>query len=830
MRKITNLLLIFGIVLSFTLSGCGTSSSVDPTLTSSSPITLEATFTPLPSTPSRILPTSTLTPISQGKTIIVSSANDNGPYTLRQAMRDAKTGDTITFDPKVFPPENPATIFLKNEDEDSALPNLNQGGITIDASNAGVILDGREAREEWTRCLIIRSDGNVVRGLQIINFLGSGISLEDDAQNNVIGGDRAIGMGPLGQGNLLSSNYVGIDLQEANTSYNTIMGNIIGTDVDGLADLGNHETGIYVSNGASHNTIGPGNIIAYNNEGIQVNKPNSLGNIITQNSIYKNDLIGILLNSEGNAYSSPPSIIGFDLSNGSIAVSSCANCEVEIFSDDSDQGKIYEGRGKANAAGILNFEKGTSLNGPHLTATTTDMDGNTSGFSLPTIGAGKPASDLLRSKLLQDGNNLPLIELETKQSRELQDNWMGTFTGGPLWQPLAEPELYPQGVLDTKYILEMGFKRFRLIINSLDWDKVVWNKSEFSIDPSQDEFITTLANNGVKLTFVLSFWDIAYKAEGGEIPIPRFKTEEEIERYLDYVKFIVHHFKDRVEYYEIWNEPNLTGTIQWIEAKDYINLVRRAVPVIRQEYPAAKIQVGGTTSLKDKDSQTYLFKIINSDIMPLVDVISWHPMYGQSPEYEGHKQYYYDYPSLVQKIKDASSAHGFTGEYKADEIHWPTPAQPEPPWPTYSNIQSVKYLTRSIVMHRGLDLTVTQLLLVGNMQLHHTNQYLSTIMAGAKPINLPLEIQSEAANITSYSFSLSNGDKLVTIWNDNIAVDYDPGILSTLIIQNFAGWNATGMDVLNGFGQELISTSEDSNLVIHDFVLKDYPIIIRLSK
>lgn len=817
MRKITNLLLL-GIALALALSGC------EPSLT---PTATPVAFTPASalSTPTSVLPT--LTPIPQGRTIIVTSASDNGPGTLRQALLDAKSGDTITFDTAVFPPDNPTRIFLLSEG-----PAITQGSLTIDASNAGVILDGVKAREEWTGCLAIRSDGNVIRGLQITNFPGSGISLGEGAQNNIIGGDRAIGAGPLGQGNLSSNNYVGIDLQDTGTSFNTIMGNIIGTDVGGLDDFGNHETGIYVADGASHNTIGPGNLIAYNNEGIQIHKPNSLGNIITHNSIYANDSIGILLNGEGNAYSSPPSIVGFDLSAGSIAVFSCANCEVEIFSDNSDQGKIYEGRGKANAAGILIFEKGAAFSGPHLTATTTDKDGNTSGYSLPTTGtgAGESASDLLRSKLMQEGNNLPLVDLETKQSGELQDNWMGTFTGGPLWQPLAEPELYPQGVLDTKYILEMGFKRFRLIINSVDWNKVVWNKSEFSIDPSQDEFVTTLAENGVKLTFVLSFWDSAYKADGGEIPVPRFKTEEEIERYLDYVQFIVHHFKDRIECYEIWNEPNLTGTIQWIEAEDYINLVRQAVPVIHQEYPAAKIQVGGTTSLMDSDSQTYLFKILNSDIMPLVDVVSWHPMYGQSPEYDGHRQYYYAYPSLVQKIKDAASAHGFIGEYKADEIHWPTPAQPEPPWPTYSNIQSVKYLTRSIVMHRGLDLTVTQLLLVGNMQLHHTNQYLSTIMAGAKPTSLPLEIQSEAANITSYSFSLSNGDKLVAIWNNNIAVDYDLGILSTLTIQNFAGWNATGMDVLNGFGQELVSTSEDGNLVIHDFVLKDYPIIIRLSK
>jgi hypothetical protein len=179
---------------------------------------------------------------------------------------------------------------------------------------------------------------------------------------------------------------------------------------------------------------------------------------------------------------------------------------------------------------------------------------------------------------------------------------------------------------------------------------------------------------------------------------------------------------------------------------------------------------------------------------------------------------------------DTASDHGFEGEYEADEIHWPTPSNPEGDWPQYSNIQSVKYLTRSILMHRGMGLTVTQLLLDHNTQLIHTNQYLSTIMAGNEPIDLPIEIQSQVTNPTSYSFSLPNGDRLVALWNDNIAEDYDTGILSTLFIPGFEGWNAKGIDVLNGIEQELITTNEDGNLVINDFYIKDYPIIIRLSK
>lgn len=84
------------------------------------------------------------------------------------------------------------------------------------------------------------------------------------------------------------------------------------------------------------------------------------------------------------------------------------------------------------------------------------------------------------------------------------------------------------------------------------------------------------------------------------------------------MRFIVRHFKDRVQYFEIWNEPTIRDSVQWIEVEDYINLVRRAVPVIREEYPEAKIVVGGTSYLIFPGEQEYLFTILRSEVMPLV--------------------------------------------------------------------------------------------------------------------------------------------------------------------------------------------------------------------
>jgi hypothetical protein len=782
------------IFLSFFLSGCQTRQPTD---------------TPIPSqTATATEPTPTIVP-TKGRTIIVTSTAASGPGTLRQALLDAGSGDTITFDPTVFPPEAPVTIFLMNEDADSALPNITFGNLTIDASDVGVIIDGSYTQGDWVNGLEIYSDRNVILGLQIVNFSGSGIAL-CSGSHNMIGGERGLGKGLLGQGNLFSMNGIGIDLCDKGSN-NTVMGNIVGTDTTDTYDWGNTKYGIWIENGMTHNTIGPDNIIAHNGgNGIQITGSNAFGNTITKNSIYDNYAFGIFLLNGGNTMLFPPQISDHNVALGTVSGTSCANCIIEIFSDGNREGKIYEGQTIADSKGSFTFSKGGSFTGPNLNATNTDAAGNTSDFSSTY-------------QTLQDKNRLPKIRLQPRKSQELSENYIGRH-----WHGLTlAPDLW--WMFDEA--LEMGLKRFRLSINSIDSDKIDWELSESAIEPIYDDFISGLADNDVTITYVLSFWDKAYKAEGGEIPIPRFKTEEEILRYLEFVQFIVRHFKDHVQYYEIWNEPNISHLgLQWIEVEDYINLVKRTVPIIRQEDPTAKIIVGGTPLLGPGD-RNYLFSILRSDIMPLVDAVSWHAFQGQSPSYNDARQHYYEYPNIVQSIKNTAYSHGFEGEFIADEIAWRTENNPDPDFPwTYSETVTAKYYLRGILINLGMGVRVSQHAIdPPDAVVWSAVQNLCTIMAGVEPLGLPLEITSEATNIVFYAFAVPNGDRYVALWTDGVAVDNDPGVPATLTFPNSSVEKVTGIDVLHGFEQELITSIENGNLVIRDLLLQDYPLILRLS-
>ena len=61
----------------------------------------------------------------------------------------------------------------------------------------------------------------------------------------------------------------------------------------------------------------------------------------------------------------------------------------------------------------------------------------------------------------------------------------------------------------------------------------------------------------------------------------------QLEGYLNYIRFMVRQFKDRVKIFEVWNE---WGPYTYDEAKNnYSRVLRAAIKIIREEDPRAKI-------------------------------------------------------------------------------------------------------------------------------------------------------------------------------------------------------------------------------------------------
>ncbi len=256
----------------------------------------EALFTSGFDIPAPAAPASVSAP-QEKHTVVVTSAADAGPGSLRQALQTLQSDTTITFEPEVFPPSEPKPIHVS-----SALPPVAQRHVTIDASNAGVILDGSSLSSGHG--LYIRGPYCTVMGLQIYHFPEMGIEVVGDHIR--IGGDRSMGAGPVGQGNVLSGN--GMYGVRISGWYSVVSGNLLGVDVTGTQAMPNFY-GIFACADSFGATIG----------GV---KPGE-GNVISGNSFINCDSFGDHTRIIGN-------LIGVDIT-GTKAVNTdtFANLDLE---------------------------------------------------------------------------------------------------------------------------------------------------------------------------------------------------------------------------------------------------------------------------------------------------------------------------------------------------------------------------------------------------------------------------------------------------------------------------------------------------------------------
>jgi hypothetical protein len=180
------------------------------------------------------------------------------------------------------------------------------------------------------------------------------------------------------------------------------------------------------------------------------------------------------------------------------------------------------------------------------------------------------------------------------------------------------------------------------------------------------------------------------------------------------------------------------------------------------------------------------------------------------------------------------SAHGFRGEYIAEDMCWRTPGENVPNEPQMPERVARAYLLRTTVLHRGLDITTIIAPSGANPQstaLTNAN----VLLAGARPLDLPVHVSTKATHLRQHSFALPDGSRLVALWTDWLPVEHDPGVAATVTIDGLGGRAAEAFDVMSGStfmpgsSQQLITSTSDGALVIKDLLVKDYPIFLRIG-
>lgn len=225
-------------------------------------------------------------------------------------------------------------------------------------------------------------------GLAALPNANEGIVIDLGAHHNEIGGEAS------GEGNVISGNgsdgvrIGGLDPTDP-TDFNSVAGNYIGVAADSLTPMGNGWDGVHFQMNAPQNFVGPYNIIAFNGgDGVGVDTPLSVGNAITNNSIFSNSGEGILLTNGGNNDMPAPTIVMAPSGPGTISGTALPLSIVQVFASrfPDGEGEIFLGSTVTGGVGDYTLPV-TQLPFPYLTATATDSGDGTSEFSSVYIAA-----------------------------------------------------------------------------------------------------------------------------------------------------------------------------------------------------------------------------------------------------------------------------------------------------------------------------------------------------------------------------------------------------------------------------------------------------------
>ena len=362
-------------------------------------------------------------------TCTVRNANDSGAGSLRACLGAAAASDKVLFDPAVFPPKEPKTIALS-----SPLLAISVDDLTIDASVAGVILDGSNLQGTTIGLAIRNAKGVMIRGLGILNF-SVGVALWQSSQCT-IGGDRSVGTGLTGQGNLISANrLMGIGMGGEGTTGNLIAGNLIGMDATGRVIQANL-VGIQLDQGANDNSIGgthPAgvcrglcNLISGNDAGIAL-----------QGGASRNQIIGNFIGTDISGASAKGNKLGIFITHGAAnnilgGARTPGSCDrsCNLISGNREDGIKVQIAGTVGNR-ILGNYVGTNASG---SAAIPNNDGVSIGTGASDTQIGGSASG--EGNLISGNNNMGvwISWLETARNQVI-GNYVGTDATGKIAIP-----------------------------------------------------------------------------------------------------------------------------------------------------------------------------------------------------------------------------------------------------------------------------------------------------------------------------------------------------------------------------------------------------------
>jgi len=215
-----------------------------------------------------------------------------------------------------------------------------------------------------------------------------------------------------------------------------------------------------------------------------------------------------------------------------------------------------------------------------------------------------------------------LGKIQPKKSSDIEGSYWGIQAGS-----LADSVL--------EKAAELGVKWTRLHAR---WEEIEQEKGQFNWHETDEAFEAVL-KYGITPFVTLGQGHRLYSGTGnyddpklaaiyGESPAPPTGSQAEMDAWLNFVTATIDRYKDQIQYWEIWNEPNHRK--YWgapPNGEDYGRLVKATAAKIRELQPDAKIIAGSTAGIDADFVDAFLSQSDPSNI----DIISFHN-YANIPE------------------------------------------------------------------------------------------------------------------------------------------------------------------------------------------------------
>lgn len=395
----------------------------------------------------------------------------------------------------------------------------------------------------------------------------------------------------------------------------------------------------------------------------------------------------------------------------------------------------------------------------------------------PTIGYtaswGMIAGEKVGVKGLEPAKNIGFLKIKTPKDFRKSPFGIGCETlDRELWNP---KEIFPwMDNLPVKWArLQTGWARVEKVKGQYEWGWL-------------DESVDGLIQRGFSPFFNVGYGNPNYtEGDTGYYPMV---GDEALKAWGKFIKDLTFRYRDRIQYFEIWNEPNLRSF--WRPANPdpakYVELVKLTAPVIRENNPGAKI-IGGVVSRLPFD---FIRSLFDNGLGKEIDIFSFHP-YGVRPE---------DYIDPIKKLRILIDEYNPAIRIWQGENGYPS--QPnssgfvgEAPWT--ENVQA-KFMLRRLLIDCSLGIDMTLWFLI--VDIHDYPKGTGNVnykgILRVKPSVQPKVAFKALQNLGSVINGEIKAGMVVAQFTQTTGIEYDSqlaGIYYTLLETNqgkvFAYWD-----------------------------------------